>query len=160
MLRSYPSLNALKVLIKFCSTFIRHQISMLPVARVRFVLCLCPYKKNLPFMFDWKLKYLFCFKILWEILLYNEYSVKKCHLYIGFLDKRFFWNKLWLHCSSVVHFVTVALCNSTLRRLESHRELFFLPVYLTCSAVSAYYGHYELLLLITLLGRWHLDLLS
>lgn len=48
---------------------------------------------------------------------------------------------------------TVALCNSTLRRLESHRELFFFPVYLTCSAVSAHYGHYELLLLIMLLGR-------
>lgn len=53
-----------------------------------------------------------------------------------------------------------ALCTSTLRRLESHRELFFFPVYLTCSAVSAHYGHYELLLLIMLLGRWHLDLLN
>lgn len=53
-----------------------------------------------------------------------------------------------------------ALCTSTLRRLESHWELFFFPVYLTCSAVSTHYGHYELLLLIMLLGRWHLDLLN
>jgi len=125
-----------------------------PVATVRFALSFCPDKKNLPFRFDWKTKYLFCFKILGEISLYNEYNVKKnvtCKLASTIKD--FLQQAVVALQFSSSLLSAVALCNSALRRLESHRELFFLPVYLTCSAVSAHYGHYELLLLITLLGR-------
>lgn len=127
---------------------------------VRSALWFCPDGKNLSFRFGWKLEQLFCFKILWEIYLHHEYNVKKCQQKLSPSRNDFLEQPVVALQFSSSQLPAGAVCTSTLRRLESHWELFFFPIYLTCSAVSAHYGHYELLLLIMLLGRWHLDLLN